>query len=151
MINKLPQVRSPFIAKSSDQFPKNNHSGYFRKEPLDSFQKGGQRCSLTLISQLQPCSFFFNQLPLQLKQERVCLQCGRPGFDPCVGKISWRRKWQPTPVFLPGRFRGRRSLAGYSPWGHKELDTTERLTLFFNELINLSVLGLSCSMWDLVP
>ena len=44
-----------------------------------------------------------------------------------VGKTPWGRAWQPTPVFLPGEFHGRRSLAGYSPWGHKESDTTERL------------------------
>jgi len=55
----------------------------------------------------------------------VCLQCGRPGFDPCVGKIPWRRKWHPTPVLLPGKSHGQRSLVGYSPWGRKELDTTE--------------------------
>ena len=42
-----------------------------------------------------------------------------------VGKIPWSRKWQPTPVFLPGEFHGQRSLAGYSPWSRKELDTTE--------------------------
>ena len=41
--------------------------------------------------------------------------------------IIWRRKWQPTPVFLPGEFHVQRSLADYSPWGHKESDTTERL------------------------
>ena len=46
---------------------------------------------------------------------------------PWVGKIPWRRKWQPTPVLLPGKFHGRRSLVGYSPWGCKESDTTERL------------------------
>ena len=46
---------------------------------------------------------------------------------PWVRKISWRRKWQPTPVLLPGKFHGQRSLAGYSPWGCKESDTTERL------------------------
>ena len=45
----------------------------------------------------------------------VCLQCGRPGLGPRVGKISWRRKWQPTPVLLPGESHGQRSLAGYSP------------------------------------
>ena len=50
-------------------------------------------------------------------------------FDPWVGKIPWRREWLPTPVFLPGEFHGQRSLASYSPWGHKESDTTERLTL----------------------
>ena len=38
-------------------------------------------------------------------------------FDPLVGKIPWRRKWQPTPVFLPGKPHGQRSLVGYSPWG----------------------------------
>ena len=40
-------------------------------------------------------------------------------FDPWVGKIPWKRKWQPTPVFLPGESQGQRSLAGYSPWGHR--------------------------------
>ena len=40
-------------------------------------------------------------------------------FNPCVGKIPWRRKWLPTPVFLPGESLGQRSLVGYSPWGHK--------------------------------
>ena len=47
------------------------------------------------------------------------------GFDPWVGKIPWRRKRQPTPVFLPGESHGQRSLAGCRPWGHIELDTTE--------------------------
>ena len=46
-------------------------------------------------------------------------------FDPWVGKISWRRAWQPTPVFLPGESHGQRNLMGYSPWGCKESDTTE--------------------------
>ena len=52
----------------------------------------------------------------------------RCGFDPWVGKIPWWRVWQPSPVFLPGESRGQRSQVGYSPWGHKELDTTERLS-----------------------
>ena len=47
--------------------------------------------------------------------------------DPWVRKISWRRKWQPTPVFLPGKSHGWRSLVGYSPWGRKESNTTEQL------------------------
>ena len=42
--------------------------------------------------------------------------CRRHGFDPWVGKIPWRRKWQPTPVFLPGESHRRKSLVGYSPW-----------------------------------
>ena len=49
----------------------------------------------------------------------ICPQCRRPGFDSWVGKIPWRRKWQPIPVFLPGEFHGQRSPAGYSPGGHK--------------------------------
>ena len=51
----------------------------------------------------------------------------RPRFNPWVGKITWRRKWQPSPVFLPGESHGRRSLVGYSPQGRKESDMTERL------------------------
>ena len=47
------------------------------------------------------------------------------GFNFWVRKIPWRRKWQPTPVFLPGEAHGQRILEGYSPWGCKELDTTE--------------------------
>ena len=46
-------------------------------------------------------------------------QCGRPGFDPWVREIPWRRKWQLTPVFLPEKSLGQRNLAGYSPKGHK--------------------------------
>ena len=51
--------------------------------------------------------------------------------NPWVGKVLWRREWQPTPVFLPEEFHGQRSLAGPSPWGHKQSDTTERLTYTF--------------------
>ena len=54
-------------------------------------------------------------------KESAC-QCRRHGFDPWVGKIPWRRKWQPTPVFLPGESHRQRSLAGCS---HKEADRTE--------------------------
>ena len=50
---------------------------------------------------------------------------GDVGSVPWDRKISWRRKWQPTPVFLPGKSHGQRSLAGYSPQGHKESDMTE--------------------------
>ena len=64
----------------------------------------------------------------------VCLQCWRPGFNPRVGKILWRRKRHPTPVLLPGKSRGWRNLVGYSPWGLKELDTTKRLHFHFSFL-----------------
>ena len=52
-----------------------------------------------------------------------------PDPDPWVRKIPWRREWLPTPVFLPRESQGQRSLAGYSPWGRKESDMNERLTV----------------------
>ena len=51
----------------------------------------------------------------------------RGGFDPWVRKIPCKRKWQSTPVFLPGKFQGQRSLVGYSSWDCKELDMTEHI------------------------
>ena len=54
-----------------------------------------------------------------------CKRCMKHRFDPWVGKIPCRRKWQPTRVLLPGESCGQRSLMGNSPWGHKELDMTE--------------------------
>ena len=60
-------------------------------------------------------------------KESICNagDAGRHEFDPLVGKILWRRAWQPTPVFLPGESHGQRRLVGYSPYGRKVLDTTE--------------------------
>ena len=52
-----------------------------------------------------------------LRRWRICVQCQRPGLDPWVRKIPWRRTWHPTPVLLPGESHGQRSLASYSPWG----------------------------------
>ena len=54
---------------------------------------------------------------------------GDPGSIPGAGRSPWRKAWQPTPVFLPGESHGQRSLVGYSPWGCKESDTTEWLSL----------------------
>jgi len=59
-----------------------------------------------------------------LKDEEPSCQCRRgrrPGFYPLIRKIPWRRKWQPTPVFLRGKSHGQRTLAGYGPWGHKRV------------------------------
>ena len=77
-------------------------------------------------------------LPWWLRWQRIHLQCGRPGFDPWVGKIHWKRAWQPIPVFLSGESHGQRTLAGCCPWGHKESDMTEWLSthmLFKNILV----------------
>ena len=80
-------------------------------------------------------------LPPQLLDPRHCLsflvaqmvknllQCRRYGFKPWIRKIPWKREWQSTPVFLPGKFHGQRILVAYSPWGCKESDKTEQLTL----------------------
>ena len=62
-----------------------------------------------------------------LNNPNFASSCGIAGFDSWVGKLLWRRKWQPTPVLLPGKFRGWRILVGYSPWGRKESDMTEQL------------------------
>ena len=64
-------------------------------------------------------------LARQLSGKKSACQCRRHRFNPWVGKIPWRRKWQPTPVLLPKIFHGQRSLVGYRLWGHKESDTTE--------------------------
>ena len=63
-------------------------------------------------------------LPWWLSSQESTWKYRRLGFNPWVGKIAWRRKWQPTPVFLSGKSYGQRSLAGHSPWGHQVLDTT---------------------------
>ena len=74
----------------------------------------------TAVEQIFKLSNFWKDLPWWLRGLSVCLQCGRPRFDPWVGKIPWRRKWQPTPVFLPGKSHGWRSLVAYSPQGRTE-------------------------------
>ena len=69
-------------------------------------------------------------LPWCLSWERIFLQCGRPVFDPWVGQIPWRRgHGHPLQYSCLKNSRGQRSLAGYSPWGHKESDSTEWLSL----------------------
>ena len=63
---------------------------------------------------------FLKSLHGSVIKEAAC-QCRRREFDPWVGKNPWRKKWQPTPVFLPGNSHGQRSLVGYSPWGRKRV------------------------------
>ena len=77
-------------------------------------------------------------LPWWLRQQSICLQCGRPRFNPWVGKTPWRRTRQHIPVLLPGKSHGQRSLVGYSPWDRKESDTTEQLHFHFQYTHNVS-------------
>ena len=90
-----------------------------------------------LVTRSQACSlhpqFFFSLISTLLKLllgflggsvVRIHLLMQEMWVQPRSGKIPWRRKWQPTPVFLPGKSHGQTSLVGYSPWGCKESDTT---------------------------
>ena len=70
-----------------------------------------------------------------------CRRRKRRGFDPWLGKIPWRRKWQPTPVSLPRTVSGQKSLEGYSPWSRKELDMTQC------EHKHASISYMSCPHW----
>ena len=88
------------------------------------------------------CGFFFFFFFLVLCGEtsfpgscgkEPAYQCRKRGFDPWVRKIPWRRKWQPTPVFLPGKFHGQSSLMDYSPWDFKELDMAKPLNTHTQE------------------
>ena len=68
-------------------------------------------------------------LPRWRSVKESAWQCRRWGFNPWVRMIPWSRKWQPIPVFLPEKFHGQRSLAGYRPWGCKESATNELLSM----------------------
>ena len=77
-----------------------------------------------------------------LSGKEFACQCRTCEFNPWVREILWGRKWQPTPVFLPGKFHGQRSLVGFSPWGCKnvghDLVTKEQLTKVSYEFERLS-------------
>ena len=87
---------------------------YLIMEIIDNFQLFG-------LSKYLGC---LNPLVAQMVKHLPTMR--KTWFDPWVGKIPWKRKWQPTLVLLPGKSHGWRSLVGYSPWGHKEWDMTER-------------------------
>ena len=88
-------------------------------------------CFFHVIQNMELCVDF----PGGSDGKSICLQWGRPGLHPWVRKVPWRRKWHPTPVLLPGKSHGRRSLVAYSPWGCKELDMTERLHFHFQDSV----------------
>ena len=96
-------------------------------DPVDCSRPGSSIRGILQARILEWVAISFCRQMLYHLSHNVCLQCRRPGFDPWVGKISWRREWQPTPVFLPGESHGWRGLVGYSPQGRKESDVTERL------------------------
>ena len=86
-------------------------------------------------------------LPWWLRWERICLQCGRLRFNPWVGKIPWRRECLPTPVLLPRKFYGQKSLADCSPWAHKELDTVVLRHTHTHNTLTISLSGGRLFSW----
>ena len=78
-------------------------------------------CALSHVPIQTGSSKFLCRLPWWLSGKEPTFLCRRQRFDPWVGKMPWRRKWQPTPVFLPGKCHGQRGLAGYSPRGCKRV------------------------------
>ena len=95
-----------------------------------------QSCHCFFVCFLFACFVYFMAFPeiwASLVAQMVKNLCGRPGLDPWVRKIPWRRKWQSSPLSLPGKSHEQRSLAGYSPWDHRESDTTEWLIYTFPE------------------
>ena len=94
--------------------------------------ENGRRFCLSSCFRVLSCFTMLNTMagiPRWLSGKESTCQYRRPKFDPWVGKIPRRRTWQPTPVFLPGKPHGQRSLAGYSPGGSKESDSTEQLSI----------------------
>ena len=101
-----------------------------RKITFSSPCLGGLQSFMSLCSLLSLLPALGQGFPGDARGKELACQCRRSKrhrFDPWAGKISWRRKWQPTPVFLPGKTHRERSLAGYSPKGRKESDTTEAI------------------------
>ena len=133
-LHLFPSLRIPFT-----QYPQGTHTtppfslslnATLVEKPLS---KTTYPCLLPLCPYLTLFFFLYSLLPVMgfpagaSGKEPAC-QCRkhkRSRFHPWVRKIPWRRKWLPTPVFLPGKSHGQRSLAGYSPRGCKESDTTE--------------------------
>ena len=102
---------------------------------------------MSLLAIFFPPSIIVGGFPGDSDGKRIHLQCRRPGSNPWVRKILWRRQWQPTPIFLPGEFHGQMNLAGSSPWGCKELDMTERLSAFSSVQFSRSVVSDSATPW----
>ena len=78
---------------------------------------------------IQPCSLAIELRLVGLPKWLSSKEYRRGEFDSLVWKTPWRRAWQPTPVFLPGKINGQRGVVGYSPWDHKEQSMTEQLIL----------------------
>ena len=96
--------------------------------------------------------FWASQVAWWVKNPPAVQESRRCGFDPWVGKVPWRKAWQPTPVILRGEFHGQRILEGYSPWGHRSWTflkqlSTAHVPIHFSSLIPkmlMFILAISC-------
>ena len=114
--------RATWPTTASQTGPESLGSPVAGSEKVKPFSPRGPSVCLSGCAHPLAISLFILGLPCWLRWGRICLQCRRPGVDPRVGKIPWRREWQPAAIFLPGESHGQRNLAGYSPW---IADTTE--------------------------
>ena len=103
-----------------------------------SMTSGGTHTAVVMVNSRNNTCFNYRHINIDMHIHIYSLPGGSDGeestgnvgpeFNPWVGETPWRKAWQPTPVFWPGESHGQMSLASYSPWGHKESDTTEQLT-----------------------
>ena len=140
LIVKIERDHLQYFPRSSSLLGLGIDVNHHETVPTQTPQKSSQ--ILNLLHFVGPQSIFINiiDIPFPLFWERLGNTAWATSLvaqmvkasaynagDPWVGKIPRRRKWQPTPIFLLGKSHGRRSLAGYSPWGCKESDMAERL------------------------
>ena len=122
LIPNLPPTSLPIPSRGFSQCT--SFKALFHALNLDWWSISQMAIYMSQCYSLKSCLCLFCCLAYRVF---ICLQWGRPGFNPQVGKIPWRRKRLATPVRLPGKFHEWRSLVGYSPWDRKELHTTAQL------------------------
>ena len=127
--SKAEFLQGPILGCRQPSSPKSSHGGKDEGALWALFYQGSDPRNET--SALVGLLWWLNG------KESDC-QCRRCGFDSWVEKIPWRRKWLPTPVFLPGKSHGQRSLVGYSLWDRKDSDTAEQLNQHHNHQQQLS-------------
>ena len=127
-LKRLPAMRETWVQSLGWEDPLEKematHSSILAWRILWTEELGGlQSTGLQRVGHNWATSLHFSNEGASLLAQlvKICLQCGKPGFNPWVGTISWRRECLPTPVFWPREFHG---MYMYSPWGRKELDTT---------------------------
>ena len=110
--------------------------GYMLIIQLFSLQGITHLCQLFLFRSMNSSNYASSLSSYYPKQSKSG-EKKKVQFTYCHSLLSWRRKWQPTPASWLGKSHGQRSLAGYSPWGRKESDTTERLNRHHGRLLLL--------------